>query len=95
MLFLVRVLSSLPATMDPGDRANLIRRERERGEQLRRQGVIAHIWRIPGTMDNVGVWDCASADEVHEAVQSLPAYPWMHVEVTALATHPLSAVARE
>jgi muconolactone D-isomerase len=48
------------------------------------------IWRIPGGLRNVGVWQALDATELHELIASLPAYPWLRAEVTALAEHPLS-----
>lgn len=47
------------------------------------------IWRIPGKVANVGIWDAPDASALHEALSSLPLFPWMSIEVTALATHHL------
>ena len=40
---------------------------------------------------NVGIWAGPDADAVHQAIVSLPAFPWIDARVTALATHPLEA----
>jgi muconolactone D-isomerase len=87
--FLVQIHTSLPEGMTSDEREALIGRERARGKTLREQGTISHIWRIPGTIDNVGVWESKNPDDLHAAIASLPAFHWMTVEVTALATHPL------
>jgi muconolactone delta-isomerase len=36
----------------------------------------------------VGLWEAADATVLHEALASLPMFPWMDVTVEALATHP-------
>ena len=91
MEFLVRLDVALPPDMEPERRAALLAAERERGLELRRSGAIERIWRVPGGMRNVGVWRAADATELHELIASLPAYPWLHADVTALAVHPLEA----
>jgi muconolactone D-isomerase len=52
-------------------------------------GVIVSIWRIPGGLRNVGVWEAADATELHEQLASLPVFPWLEAGVTPLAEHPL------
>jgi muconolactone D-isomerase len=89
--YLVRIQVALPADMPAGRSAELAAAERERGVQLRSQGAIQRIWRLPGQTANVGVWAAGSASELHELIGSLPLHPWMSVEVTALAVHPLEA----
>lgn len=67
----------------------LLEAERSRGRALREQGTILRIWRLPGARANVGVWSAEKATDLHEAIASLPMFPWMRTEVAALATHPL------
>jgi muconolactone D-isomerase len=57
--------------------------------ELRRSGVIRRIWRIPGRFANVGIWDAPDATALHQYVSSLPLFPWLDVQVTALALHHL------
>src|SRR4051794_11213196 len=96
MEFLVHIDVALPADMEPARRDELLAAERARGSELREQGVIQRIWRIPGTMANYAIWCGSDADELHAALISLPLRPWFRViEVTALATHPLEQDGKE
>jgi len=85
----------LPPDMDEGDRAALLAAELERGRELRRSGTLVRIWRVPGALRNVGVWEAADATELHERIASLPAFRWLRAEVTPLALHPVEADRRE
>lgn len=79
----------LPGTMADTERAELLEAELERGRELVDAGVIWAIWRIPGALRNVGVWEAADATELHEQLTSLPLFRWLTAEVTPLADHPL------
>ena len=59
---------------------------------LARDGVIRAIWRVPGRLANRGIWTTADATALHDALSSLPMWPYMDVVVTPLAAHPLDAV---
>jgi muconolactone D-isomerase len=90
--FLVEITVELPVEMrDPesGRRAELLAAELGRGVELRRAGVIESIHRVPGGLRNVGVWQAADADELHEAIRSLPLAEYLRAEVTPLAEHPV------
>jgi muconolactone D-isomerase len=87
--FLVRIEINLPADLDATDREALVAAELKRGQELVEAGSISRIWRLPGRRANVGIWSAADAAAVHTAVTTLPMFPYMDVEVTALATHPL------
>ena len=89
MEFLVEIEVSLPPDMEEERRAALLAAELERGRELRRTGAIARIWRVPGALRNVGVWEAADATELHALIASLPAFPWLRAEVTPLALHPV------
>jgi muconolactone D-isomerase len=89
MEFLVEIEVSLPPDMNGERRAALLAAELERGRELRRTGAIVRIWRVPGALRNVGVWDAADATELHALITSLPAFPWLRAEVTPLALHPV------
>lgn len=91
MEFLVQIQVNFPADMPAEQRADVQRREGERGRELQAAGTIVRIWRIPGRIANVGIWAGPDADAVHQAIVSLPAFPWIDARVTALATHPLEA----
>jgi muconolactone D-isomerase len=89
--FLVRIQVSFPPDMPPEQIADVLEREGVRGRELRDAGTIVRIWRIPGRRENVGVWRGETADAIHDAIMSLPAFPWIDAHVTALATHYLEA----
>lgn len=89
MYFLVEAETTMPPSMDPIERADLDLREAAVGTELVTAGKLIHIWRIPGRQANVAVYSCADADELHDALTSLPAWPWMVITVRPLATHPL------
>jgi muconolactone D-isomerase len=89
--FLVLVQVNFPPDMPVDRRGAIAEQEVERGRELRRQGTILRIWRIPGRQANVGIWVADSADDLHSKIASLPAFPWLDVVVTPLATHPLEA----
>jgi muconolactone D-isomerase len=36
----------------------------------------------------VGLWEAEDATQLHDALSSLPAFPWMDATVEALAIHP-------
>jgi muconolactone D-isomerase len=87
MEFLVKIRISTPLDMPPVEREELLARERDRGHELRAAGTIVRIWRVPGRWANVGIWQAADATELHDAISSLPLFPWMTVDVAPLAMH--------
>jgi muconolactone D-isomerase len=87
--FLIEIHVRLPGEMDPERRGELLAAELERGRQLHVDGVIRRIWRVPGALRNVGIWSAADAQGLHAAIASLPLFPWLDVEVTPLAQHPI------
>lgn len=89
--FLVRIEIRLPEAMSADQREHLRREESERGTELRATGHIVRIWRVPGQTANLGIWAADSTTELHNLIASLPLFPWIHVQVEALATHPLES----
>lgn len=87
--FLVQLSTTLPADWPPERRVELLDREAARGRELRDQGTITAMWRLPGRLANVGVWRAESPSALHAAITSLPAWPWMTVEVAVLSRHSL------
>jgi muconolactone D-isomerase len=55
------------------------------------EGVIRHLWSLVGQRRNVGIWAAEDADELQAALTSLPVWPYADIEVTPLATHPMTA----
>jgi muconolactone D-isomerase len=88
MDFLVRMDVNLPPDTEPSRRDALVAAEAARAKELAERGVICRLWRVPGRWSNVGIWCAADATQLHEAISSLPFYPWLNVDVTPLARHP-------
>jgi muconolactone D-isomerase len=88
MLFHVVMNVRIPQGCDPEKLKQLQSEEHERAEELQRQGKWLHLWRIAGKYSNVSVFEVDSPAEFHEILSSLPLYPFMDVEVTALCRHP-------
>jgi muconolactone D-isomerase len=91
MEFLVEIQVNFPPDLPAERLAAVVEQEGVRGRELAAAGTIVRIWRIPGRTANVGIWAGVDADEIHRALTSLPAFPWIDARVTALATHPLEA----
>ena len=88
MLFHVAITVRPPRDIAPETMHALGEREHERAAELQRQGKWPHLWRIAGKFANISVFEVDSPAELHEILQSLPLYPFMDVEVTALCRHP-------
>jgi muconolactone D-isomerase len=96
MDFLVRMDTSAVYQLPDRERKELTERESTRGQELHASGILRKVWRLPGQKANVGIWSARDADQLAEALQSLPIWPLITLEVTPLATHPLFAeMARE
>jgi muconolactone D-isomerase len=91
MEFLVTIDVRLPDHLSDEAVAELVAAERVRGKELRDRGTIQRIWRVPGRMRNVGIWEAEDATALHSALTSLPLSRWFEVEVMPLAQHPLEA----
>ena len=88
MEFLVRFEVNAPESMAPKERERLRSLERVRAAEFREQGVLKRLWRVPGRRAVIGLWDAADATALHEALASLPMFPWMDVTIEPLAMHP-------
>ena len=88
MEFLVRFETNPPESMPAAEQERLKGLERTRAAELRGDGLLVRLWRVPGRRAVVGLWEAPDATELHDAIASLPMYPWMDVSVEALATHP-------
>jgi muconolactone D-isomerase len=87
--FLVRIETRLPPDLPEPQRKELLDAETARGRELIESGKLRRIWRVPGRLANVSLYDVADADELHELLSSLPLARWMDIRVEALAVHPL------
>lgn len=90
MLFHVRMDVDIPFDIQPDRVAELKRIERERAQELQKQGKWRHLWRIAGQYSNISVFDVADAQELHDLLSTLPLFPFMKIEVSALCRHPSS-----
>jgi muconolactone D-isomerase len=87
--FLVRIDVHLPDRLSDAERDSLLAAELKRGRELVDSGAIRAVWRIPGGLRNVGIWDAPDATALHDLIASLPLYRWLNAEVIPLADHPL------
>ncbi|WP_336982119.1 muconolactone Delta-isomerase [Altererythrobacter fulvus] len=92
MLFMVRMDVHVPLDFDKATFEELKATEKARAEELQRAGTWRHLWRIAGQYANISIFDVADAGELHDIMMSLPLFPFMTTEVTALCRHP-SAIA--
>jgi len=76
--------------MDPELATTLKADEKARFQELQRSGKWRHIWRIVGEYANISIFDVDSNAELHDLLLSLPLFPYMRIEVTALCRHPSS-----
>ena len=84
MLFHVSMTIRIPHDV-PLDRVKqLTAQEHKRAGELEHQGKWRHAWRVVGKWANVSIFDVDSPAELHDILNSLPLYPFMEVEVTAL-----------
>jgi muconolactone D-isomerase len=88
MIFHVRMNVAVTHDLDIEQRNDLLFREKERAQELQRSGTWVHLWRVVGHYSNISIFDVESPDELHEILWSLPLFPFMEVEVTALTAHP-------
>ena len=92
MLFHVKMDVRIPHDFSPDEAAKLKATEKQRSQELQRSGTWRHLWRIAGQYSNISVFDVSSPQELHDILSTLPLFPFMAIEVTALARHP-SAIA--
>jgi muconolactone D-isomerase len=87
--FLARIEQDIPPDTDPARFAAVKAAEGVRGRGLVDAGKLRRIWRIPGRRAVDALYDVDGPDELHDILSSLPLYPWMDIEVTALGSHAL------
>jgi muconolactone D-isomerase len=88
MLFHVEIEVRIPHGTDAEKIKALSAQEHERAHELQLQGKWLHLWRVAGRYANISVFDVDSPAELHDLLNSLPLYPFMKVEVSALCHHP-------
>ena len=88
MNFLVNIEVSLPVEMPMDTRQEILAREAARSAELAQDGLLRHIWRIPGRFATWSLWSAPDATALHDGLTSLPLWPYMDVTVHPLADHP-------
>jgi muconolactone D-isomerase len=88
MEFLLKIKVTFPPDGDPDEKARRIAAEGVRARELAAEGIIKRVWRIPGQWANWGIWEAPDATTIHNAVTSLPMWPYLDVEVHPLGDHP-------
>ncbi len=86
--FLVRAQSLLPGDFPDERRARMRTAERSIAGEWRTAGMLQRLWRIPGRADWIGLFTAEDATVLHDALTTLPMFPWLCVTVEPLATHP-------
>jgi muconolactone D-isomerase len=89
MEFLVSIDVRTPHDLDPERLAALQTAETARARELMAAGALKRIWRVPGRRSNVSLYEAPDATALHAALSSLPLWPYMEIDVRALAVHPL------
>ncbi len=87
MEFLVEIAVNLPPDIDSAKADALRKAEADRGAELYKSGVIKRVWRVPGRRAAVAIWQAPDATALHQALASLPLFPWLDIRVTPLARH--------
>ena len=88
MLYMVQMTVKKPHDIDPNVWADIIAKEREYGQEYMKNGQFPHIWRVVGKFSNVSIFDVESNDALHQILSGFPLFPYMEMQVTALAEHP-------
>ncbi|SDQ16062.1 muconolactone Delta-isomerase [Actinopolyspora saharensis] len=94
MLFHVRMDVAIPHDLASQERDKLVAAEKARALELQRAGKWPHLWRIVGQYSNISVLEVDSPDELHQILSSLPLFPFMRIEITALTQHPSDLAAQ-
>lgn len=88
MEFLVHIEIDRPTDAAAGNKETIFEQELANGQDLARIGSLRRSWRIPGRCASWSLYEVTDATELHEALSSLPLYPWMSIDVHPLAEHP-------
>lgn len=88
MLFMVQMQVNIPHDSDPAKIEQIKLAEKNYAQTLQREGKWLHLWRVVGRYSNVSIFEAADNDALHAMLSSLPLFPYMDIQVTALAKHP-------
>jgi len=87
MEFLVRQTNRMPA-LPAEELAEIKSRERAYAGRLRDEGVLQHLWRVPGSRSAIGWYAADDTTHLHDVLSALPTFEWLEITVEPLATHP-------
>lgn len=90
MLYHVEMTVNIPHGMDEAAASEIKAREKAYSQELQRQGIWRHIWRVAGSYANISVFDCRDNAHLHDVLTALPLYPYMDIAVKPLCRHPSS-----
>ena len=90
MLFKVEMTVNIPSSLPAAEVEAIKAKEKAYSQRLQREGKWPHIWRVVGQYANVSIFDVADAQTLHDLLSTLPLFPYMDVQVTALCRHPSS-----
>jgi muconolactone D-isomerase len=78
------------ARIDGGAETEKVLRDQEaaRTRELAEAGLLVRLWRVPGRRENWGIWSVGDADQLHNALASLPLFQYLKITVHPLASHP-------
>jgi muconolactone delta-isomerase len=100
MEYLVDFATDVPAGTSAADVGQRSQAEADRVDALAREGHVLRVWRPQpdnGRRRAVGLYRADDEQELRAILETLPLYPWMTIDVRALAPHPndpASATAR-
>jgi muconolactone D-isomerase len=87
--FLVELKTTFPEEMAQTEIDGLRAAEAVRARELAAAGHLVRLWRPVGEVRSIGLWRAADETELREKVLgTLPLYPFMTEQVTAVASHP-------
>jgi muconolactone D-isomerase len=87
--FLVVLTTTVPEGTDPEEVTRRRAAEAVRARELAATGHLGRLWRPVGELRSIGLWRADDEADLRENVLgTLPLWPWMTAEVTALQPHP-------
>lgn len=85
--YLVQMEVQIPGDLPARERAQLIKAEADRAHELAAAGTLVQLWRVVGRRANIGIWNAPTCDALHEALESLPLFPFLDIHVVAISQH--------
>jgi muconolactone D-isomerase len=87
--FLVELTTTVPEGTDPEEVTRRRAAEAVRARELAATGHLGRLWRPVGELRSIGLWRADDEADLRESVLgTLPLWPWMTVQITALQSHP-------